>query len=64
MLEFLQITALSFSLMFFWTGTIFFAEACSKLKKDREAAKKFEELMKSKEFIKDYLDAMKGSKNE
>lgn len=64
MLEFLQITALSFSLMFFWTGSIFFTEACAKLKKDREAAKKFEEIMKSKEFIKDYLNAVKGSKDE
>lgn len=64
MLEFLQIMALAFSLMFFWTGTIFFAEACSKLKKDREAAKQFEKIMKSKEFIKEYLDAVKVTKDD
>ena len=60
MFEFVQAMSYICSLVFFWTGTVYFLEQIAKLKNERLAQEKFQELMKSKEFIKEYLDTMKG----
>ena len=60
MFEFAQAMAYVCSLVFFWTGTVYFLEMIAKLKNERLAQEKFQELMKSKEFIKEYLDTVKG----
>lgn len=63
MFEFAQAMAYVCSLVFFWTGTVYFLESIAKLKNERLAQEKFQELMKSKEFIKEYLDTMKGARD-
>jgi len=60
MFEFAQAMSYVCSLVFFWTGTVYFLESIAKLKNERLAQEKFQELMKSKEFIKEYLETVKG----
>lgn len=64
MLEILEGCAYIFSLMFFYSGTVYFDMNNRKMKHDLEAQKKFQEVMQSKEFIKEYLTIMKSGKEE
>ena len=62
MLEILQGSAYTLSLLFFWSGAIYFVLKVRRIKKEIEAQKKFQELLKNKEFIKEYLETMKSTK--
>ena len=62
MLEILQGTSYVLSLMFFWSGALFFDLQNRKMKQEFEAQKKFDELLKNKEFIKEYLEAIHSAK--
>lgn len=64
MLEILQGAAYTLSLLFFWSGAIYFDLKVRKMKQEIEAQKKFNELLKNKEFIKEYLETMKSSKEK
>ena len=62
MLEILQGSAYTLSLLFFWSGAIYFDLKVRRIKQEIEAQKKFQELLKNKEFIKEYLETMKATK--
>lgn len=62
MLEILQGSAYTLSLLFFWSGAIYFDLKVRRIKQEIEAQKKFQELLKNKEFIKEYLETMKSTK--
>lgn len=62
MLEVLQGAAYTLSFIFFWSGSIYFDLKVRKMKQEIEAQKKFQELLKNKEFIKEYLETMKSTK--
>ena len=64
MLEVLQGSAYTLSLLFFWSGAIYFDMKVRKMKQEIEAQKKFNELLKNKEFIKEYLETMKSVKED
>lgn len=64
MLEVLQGAAYTLSIMFFWSGSVYFDLHVKKMKRDAEAQKRFAEMLKSKEFIQDYLDSLKPEKEE
>lgn len=64
MLEILEGCAYIFSLMFFYSGTIYFDMNSRKMRQEIEAQKKFQEVMQGKEFIKEYLNIMKSGKDE
>ena len=64
MLEILQGAAYTLSIMFFWSGSVYFDLHVKKMKRDAEAQKRFAEMLKSKEFIQDYLDSLKPEKEE
>lgn len=65
MLEILQGTSYIFSLMFFWSGAIYFDLKNRKMKQELEAQKKFQQLLENKEFIKEYVNILKsGKENE
>tara|TARA_B100000035_G_scaffold54371_1_gene42748 strand:- start:2821 stop:3024 length:204 start_codon:yes stop_codon:yes gene_type:complete len=61
MLEILQGSAYTLSLLFFWSGAIYFDLKVRRIKQEIEAQKKFQELLKNKEFIKEYLETMKAT---
>ena len=50
--------------MFFWTGATYFDMQNRKLKAEMETAKKLEEIMKNKEFIREYLEIKESVKKE
>ena len=50
--------------MFFWTGATYFDTQNRKLKAEMDAAKKLEEIMRNKEFIRDYLKIKESVKEE
>lgn len=64
MLEILQGTSYVLSLMFFWSGALFFDLQNRKMKQELEAQKKLQELLKNKEFIKEYMDTMKSAQDD
>tara|TARA_A200000159_G_scaffold5397_1_gene4987 strand:- start:8928 stop:9131 length:204 start_codon:yes stop_codon:yes gene_type:complete len=64
MLEILQGTSYVLSFMFFWSGAIYFDMKVRKMKQEIEAQKKFQQVMQSKEFMKEYLDIMKSGKED
>ena len=64
MLEFIQACSYVLSFMFFWTGTTYFDMQNRKLKAEMDAAKKLEDIMRSKEFIRDYLKIKESVKEE
>ena len=64
MLEILQGTSYVLSFMFFWSGAIYFDLKVRKMKQELEAQKKLQELLKNKEFIKEYMDTMKSTPQE
>ncbi len=64
MLEILQGTSYVLSFMFFWSGAIYFDLKVRKMKQELEAQKKLQELLKNKEFIKEYMDTMKSASQE
>ena len=61
MLEILQGSAYTLSLLFCWSGAIYFDLKVRRIKQEIEAQKKFQELLKNKEFIKEYLETMKAT---
>lgn len=64
MLEILQGTSYVLSLMFFWSGALFFDLQNRKMKQELEAQKKLQELLKNKEFIKEYMDTVKSAQDD
>lgn len=64
MLEILQGAAYTLSLLFFWSGAIYFDMQSRKMKQDIEAQKKFQQVLQNKEFVKEYLNAMKDIKDD
>jgi len=64
MLEILQGTSYVLSFMFFWSGAIYFDLKVRKMRQEIESQKKFNELLKNKEFIKEYLETMKSAKED
>ena len=64
MLEIIQGCSYVLSFMFFWTGATYFDMQNRKLKAEMETAKKLEEIMKNKEFIREYLKIKESVKEE
>ena len=64
MLEILQGTSYVLSFMFFWSGAIYFDMKVRKMKQEIEAQKKFQQVMQSKEFMKEYLDIRRSGKED
>lgn len=64
MIEILQSAAYTLSVVFFWSGSVYFDLHVKKMKRDAEAQKRFAEMLKNKEFIQDYLDSLKPEKEE
>ena len=50
--------------MFFWSGAIYFDLQNRKMRQELDAQKKFQEILKNKEFIKEYMDAMKPPRDD
>lgn len=63
MLEILQIMVSAFSIIFFWTGTVYFDLRTKKIRQEIEAQRKIEELMKNKDFIHEYLNIVANKKD-
>ena len=64
MLEILQGAAYTLSIMFFWSGSVYFDLHVKKMKMEAEAQKRFAEMLKNKEFIQEYLNSMKVGEDE
>lgn len=64
MLEILQGTSYILSLMFFWSGAIYFDMKNRKMRQELEAQKKFQKLLENKEFIKEYVNILKSGKED
>ncbi len=64
MLEILQGSAYVLSILFFWSGSIYFDLQNRKMKEQIAAQKKFQQVMQSKEFMKEYLQIMKSGKED
>lgn len=64
MLEILQGTSYIFSLMFFWSGAIYFDLKNRRMKQELEAQKKLQQLLENKEFIKEYVNILKSGKED